>query len=76
MISEIEALANAPPTTAPQDTPEECSSLPVSIRLSDVKVFSRRKRFGKSNCGHRDADTKPSYRVCSTTRDTPVKNCT
>jgi hypothetical protein len=40
MISEIEAATNAPPTTAPQDTPDECSSLSASIRLSNAKVLS------------------------------------
>ena len=40
MISEIEAATNAPPTTAPQHTPDECSSLSASIRLSNAKVLS------------------------------------
>jgi hypothetical protein len=40
MISETEAATKAPTTTAPHDTPDECSLLPVSIRLSNTKVFS------------------------------------
>jgi hypothetical protein len=40
MISEMEAATKAPPMTAPQDTPDECSSLRVFIGVSKFKTFS------------------------------------